>query len=333
MPSPKKAQRNWKVRRLANNEASESLPNKIDTTNGNTPKMAPEITETDERYEQLSFLPIESGCSLISIAVQARKTIAYRLTEEENNGYLYFTHAILQQEGDQTFEISCCFNDNFCPEIALNPNDIARFIVFRFTTDWINKNTDLSMMHANSALRKIVNKDSDKITLASDQLQFQYLSNLYELLDHVATVPLFELQLKNAVNPLISQAIQLLSQKEQTLLSPPISYRDNINRIVRYLDTHLQDGFPGLTFLASIGHMSTATMRRQFPLHTGFSAFEYYRHQQLNYAFNKLQEPGDVKDISMELGFRNPSNFTRLFREHFGLSPSAFRKKLNENED
>ena len=35
----------------------------------------------------------------------------------------------------------------------------------------------------------------------------------------------------------------------------------------------------------------------------------------------------NITEISMELGFTSPSNFTRSFKKFTGLSPSEYRKK------
>ncbi|GEP89790.1 AraC-type DNA-binding protein [Chitinophaga terrae (ex Kim and Jung 2007)] len=326
MPGQQKPQRNWKVRQLANIDATKN-PH-CDTNDSNGPsKAAPRITETVERYEQLSYETLEKGCYLVSVDVASKQDHTYHFDRSRSNGFycLSFT-TIIFSETERT-EVCKFYNDMYVYTYQLPVGTVLNARVFCFTKEWLNTRLDLAKIDEESALAKILNRSSVFASLVIDPLHDQLLNELQELLNAESRSPLFDLLLRKSAYPLICQLLQVLSQKERPMLSAPAAYRENIATIAQYLDTHLKDGFPGIPFLARIGHMSTATMRRQFPLHRGFSAFEYYRQRQLDYAFDKLQEKGSIKELSTELGFNNPSNFTRLFKEHFGLSPAEFRKR------
>jgi AraC-like DNA-binding protein len=72
--------------------------------------------------------------------------------------------------------------------------------------------------------------------------------------------------------------------------------------------------------------MSVATFTRFFRRMTGKSYLEYMIDCRLRRACSLLTETDrTILDISLEVGFRNLSNFNRRFRERLGVSPSAYR--------
>ena len=41
------------------------------------------------------------------------------------------------------------------------------------------------------------------------------------------------------------------------------------------------------------------------------------------------QKAGNVSEIALEVGYSNPSHFSRVFKEHFGVSPKEYPKQGN----
>src|SRR5215208_5793516 len=68
--------------------------------------------------------------------------------------------------------------------------------------------------------------------------------------------------------------------------------------------------------------------RRQLQRYThqafGRSPQEWLDHQRLLMAGKLLIEQRSVKRVSFELGFRQVSHFSREFKGHYGISPTAF---------
>ena len=71
--------------------------------------------------------------------------------------------------------------------------------------------------------------------------------------------------------------------------------------------------------------MSKPTMNRKIKVLTGKTPMEWVMEYRLNKALQLLQDHNDEKNISevaYEVGFTDPSYFTKKFRDHFGLLPS-----------
>jgi AraC-like DNA-binding protein len=91
---------------------------------------------------------------------------------------------------------------------------------------------------------------------------------------------------------------------------------------------------PGL--IAQQLHCSRAHLYRVFARH-GETVAGHLREQRLRRAYSLLAASAGgetaIGDIAFRCGFENPVHFTRLFRERFGLTPSAFRAAGGSGED
>jgi transcriptional regulator GlxA family with amidase domain len=67
------------------------------------------------------------------------------------------------------------------------------------------------------------------------------------------------------------------------------------------------------------------TLQRHFRKHYNTTLSNWVRELRLDRARAMLAEAESVKRVAFELGYKQPSHFTRDFRLRFGLPPSAFR--------
>lgn len=74
---------------------------------------------------------------------------------------------------------------------------------------------------------------------------------------------------------------------------------------------------------------SASHFMRWFKEHTGFSFNGYLIEYRLNRAADKLRNTDEtIINIASDTGFENLSNFNRLFKKRFLMTPSEFRKSL-----
>lgn len=79
--------------------------------------------------------------------------------------------------------------------------------------------------------------------------------------------------------------------------------------------------------LASLSGRSLSSFKRDFQHAYNRPPAAWIRERRLEKALEMLQHTAlSVSDICYALGFRNPAHFSRLFKEHYGLSPSAVSK-------
>ena len=121
------------------------------------------------------------------------------------------------------------------------------------------------------------------------------------------------------------QAMQLTSGAElrSRVVEPGSLAR--VTRVIRMIDNDLE-GPHDLTGLAWIARLSPYHFIRVFEGLTGITPHQYLLRTRLRRAALRLcTEPARVLDIALSCGFGDISNFNRVFRAEFGMSPRAYR--------
>ena len=105
------------------------------------------------------------------------------------------------------------------------------------------------------------------------------------------------------------------------------AYSDDVKlmQILQYIGRNFQDSV-SLTELADQMYMSKSTLSRFFKKETGVYFADYVNEIRLQYAAEDLIYSGkNITRIASDCGFSNPSAFNKIFREHFGKSPTEYR--------
>jgi AraC family transcriptional regulator len=100
------------------------------------------------------------------------------------------------------------------------------------------------------------------------------------------------------------------------------------HRLKRVLDLIASDFAQDLSLaaLADPSGYSRAHFLRMFRNATGKSPLRYLQDHRLDMARRQLaSRSGSITEVAQAMGFSSHSHLTRLFREKFGLTPSAFR--------
>jgi AraC family transcriptional regulator len=103
-------------------------------------------------------------------------------------------------------------------------------------------------------------------------------------------------------------------------------YIQSINRVVDYIEAHLGENL-SLERLAEVAHFSPYHFHRIFASHTGEPLHRFIvRHRLERGARLIATEPErTILDIALACGFSTNAAFTRAFRSHYGVTPSAYR--------
>ena len=128
---------------------------------------------------------------------------------------------------------------------------------------------------------------------------------------------------------LITQLVRL-SLIELAGQSTAVTQREALkDRIRAYVAVRLRDPQLSIEQIASALNCSKRHLHNTF-VGDGHTLASYILQQRLQACLRELQRTGPgarpITDIALSWGFNNLSHFSRVFREHTGTSPSAFRQ-------
>ncbi len=106
-----------------------------------------------------------------------------------------------------------------------------------------------------------------------------------------------------------------------------ISSKDLLPDLSIYIDKNFLS-INSLEQLSDIFGYSYAYLCRIFKRQYGYGIQNYFLSKKMEYAKKKLLENATVNEISEQLNYSSPYNFSRAFKKHFGISPTDL-KKLN----
>jgi AraC-like DNA-binding protein len=119
--------------------------------------------------------------------------------------------------------------------------------------------------------------------------------------------------------------LRIYQRRKNSFLNVPLS-RADIHRVMQVEATLTKDVFepaPTIGQLAKMVSISESKLKKDFKLLYGVPVYEYFQKVRMQAAKDKLLAGGhSVKEVAMELGYSNLSNFTIAFKKEFGLLPS-----------
>lgn len=102
---------------------------------------------------------------------------------------------------------------------------------------------------------------------------------------------------------------------------------ERIGKVINYAMEHYQEKVK-LTDVASVAHMTPNAFCRYFKLRTNKSFFQFLTEIRMSHAQRYLLHTDKtVLEIAYATGYKNISHFNRQFLQHFGVSPTKFRKE------
>lgn len=99
-----------------------------------------------------------------------------------------------------------------------------------------------------------------------------------------------------------------------------------MSKALTMMDQSLQQKFPGVSELAFICGMSVTSFLEKFQAVYNQTPFEYFKKKQMQLAVTLLKRGYSVKSISHNLGYQDPANFSRAFKNFYGMSPKQYQR-------
>ena len=90
---------------------------------------------------------------------------------------------------------------------------------------------------------------------------------------------------------------------------------------------------PGLTELARAVGANERKLTEIFRQRVGLSVFDYISQRRLECSRQLLESSSlQVRQIADQLGYKNPGDFTRAFRRHYGVTPREYRRSTGAGD-
>lgn len=129
----------------------------------------------------------------------------------------------------------------------------------------------------------------------------------------------------------LAKLIELRKQLQEHFQKSNVQAETPKNAFLKKLDElvhkHLDDAGYSVVHLSHGLGMSRSQLHRKLKALTDLSASQYIRMFRMNKAQELLRDTDlTIAEIGYEVGFKDPSHFSRVFTSHFGISPSETRR-------
>lgn len=159
-----------------------------------------------------------------------------------------------------------------------------------------------------------------------EPLDSEYRRLMQEIVEVEETNPMRLAIIQNRIMLLIERFfLRIYERRKNSFFNIPLSKAD-IDRVMQVEATLTKDIFepaPTISQLARMVAISESKLKKDFKIIYGIPVYEYFQKVRMQAAKDKLLAGGhSVKEVAMELGYSNLSNFTIAFKKEFGLLPS-----------
>ena len=160
----------------------------------------------------------------------------------------------------------------------------------------------------------------------TEPLDSEYRRLMQEVVEVEYDNPMRLAIIQNRIMLLIERFfLRIYERRQNAHFDIPLSKTD-IDRMMQVESVLTRDIFepaPTISQLARMVSISESKLKKDFKLIYGVPVYEYFQKIRMQTAKDKLLS-GDhsVKEVAMELGYSNLSNFTIAFKKEFGLLPS-----------
>ena len=104
-----------------------------------------------------------------------------------------------------------------------------------------------------------------------------------------------------------------------------IARRSNVDTAIEFMQEHLNENLR-LEDFARVAGMSVSHFSERFRQQTGQSPMAFFIHMRMRLACRLLDLTGQpVKAVALEIGYRDPYYFSRIFKKSMGISPDKYR--------
>ena len=122
-----------------------------------------------------------------------------------------------------------------------------------------------------------------------------------------------------------------LEHQKNYLKGTALSTNEIVNRIKYIINDSPIENIPKVKELCEMLSLSRYQMNILFEKSEGIGILEYIQKKKMEYSKILLKETNkSILNISNEIGYENPSKFSRAFSKYYGILPSKYRAKIKK---
>jgi AraC-like DNA-binding protein len=213
-------------------------------------------------------------------------------------------------------------------ELAHPRNTRLKMIALLFPQRFLHR-------HLNPTLLADLTRYADNPTARpSDLVPFEYRQPIEDIFRASSSSPLYHLLLQNRLlllaEKFLHSFITKIPQSEpvvKTWAKGKEKDIEGLNSVMRTLSDSQLNRFPTIEALSRMAMMSSTKLKTRFKQTYGMKLYEFYNHHRLQAAKEMLKTGNySVKQVGVNIGFSNLSNFAKAFKKEFGTLPKEIIK-------
>lgn len=303
------------------------------------------ITMESELNHGTSFtitLPAQSVQHQVSTDTDRVPQFAEKRIRQNGNAKQKPLVFIVENSEDIAFFIANNLRERYELRIARDGRE-AFAIAQDLAPDLIVTSIIMPIMDGKELIRKIRTTPSLKhipiIAMTSRTSESERISCIEAGADAVLVKPFNSSELRLVTKRLISQrsSIRELMAKNgngtSTNPSHHLSKEDNefINRLVNVIHAQMSREDINMEHIAAALSISRKQLRTRVMDITGMTPVAFALQVRLNYARRLISTQNiSLTEIAIKCGFQNISHFSKAFKQQFGVSPTQFRKNMDD---
>jgi AraC-like DNA-binding protein len=232
----------------------------------------------------------------------------------------------LFQTNNSSFSTALLTSSLFDANYELATGTYARGINILLDNQWLANH--LGVDSKSGLLHKYLSLKASRITM--EPLDIEYKKLVQDVFDLVNGSTQFkQMAVQNRIMLLIERFFMRMAIKmESTTLDIKLT-REDINRVMEVELLITRDVFrpaPFIPELARMVNISETKLKNNFKKVFGVPIYQYFQKARMRAARDVLEtNKYSIKQVALELGYANLSNFSTAFRKEFGMLPSELK--------
>jgi AraC-like DNA-binding protein len=192
--------------------------------------------------------------------------------------------------------------------------------------EWLVKH--LGVDSKSGLLQKYLSLKASRVT--ADPLDLEYKKLIQEIIDLIESGGQFkQIAIQNRIMLLIERFFMRMALKMETGKPVIKLSRADISRVMEIESMITRDVFNPSPFIAELAKMvniSETKLKNDFKTVYGVPIYQYFQKARMRAARDTLEtNKYSIKQVAIELGYANLSNFSTAFKKEFGILPSELK--------